>query len=224
MARGSDFPGSSELPLFSNPLITDCNGLPCGVSRNDLEQGADAVLSINTTRFQLANIRDSVVAFPNSLAVATLSGESTKAVITGGASKAGEEGTFRTQFRIADDINIQATITVPTEHQGLVGQAYVIVSTSRNGLFQKNSQGNYVAWDGSISTLESNIVPRSLKATEEMSVAFSEDFQPSGYRITHADVTTYFAYSIPGTDVFVYTADGVSFNVCFFCAPGIQFD
>ena len=44
------------------------------------------------------------------------------------------------------------------------------------------------------------------------------------YGITHAEVTTYFAYSIPGTDVFVYTADGVSFNVCFFCAPGTQFD
>ena len=62
MATASSFPGSTELPLFSNPLNSDCNGLPCGVSRNNIEQGADAVLSINTTRFQVANKRDSVVA------------------------------------------------------------------------------------------------------------------------------------------------------------------
>jgi len=91
MARGSDFPGSSELPLFSNPLITDCNGLPCGVSRNDLEQGADAVLSINTTRFQVANIRDSVVAFNVAPAV-TISGGSR--IIADTDNAAGESVSF----------------------------------------------------------------------------------------------------------------------------------
>jgi len=71
MAFNGGFPGSSRLPLFSNPLSNDCNGLPCGISRNNLEQGADAVLTINTTRFQIANIRDSVVVPPNSFSAAT---------------------------------------------------------------------------------------------------------------------------------------------------------
>lgn len=91
VASPTAFPGSSKLPLFSNPLITDCNGLPCGVSRNDLEQGADAVLSINTTRFQVANIRDSVVAF-NVAPVVTISGGSRTIADTDNA--AGESVSF----------------------------------------------------------------------------------------------------------------------------------
>ena len=91
MASNTNFGSSSQLPLFSNPLITDCNGLSCGVSSNDLEQGADAVLSINTTRFQVANIRDSVVAFNVAPAV-TISGGSR--IIADTDNAAGESVSF----------------------------------------------------------------------------------------------------------------------------------
>ena len=91
VASPTAFPGSSKLPLFSNPLITDCNGHPCGVSRNNIEQGADAVLSINTTRFQVANKRDSVVAFNVAPAV-TISGGSR--IIADTDNAAGESVSF----------------------------------------------------------------------------------------------------------------------------------
>ena len=45
MATPDDYPGSVELPLFSNPLLNDCNGLACGVDRADSEQSADAVFT-----------------------------------------------------------------------------------------------------------------------------------------------------------------------------------
>lgn len=119
MARGSDFRGSSELPLLSNPVITDCKGLPCGVSRNDLEQGADAVLSINTTRFQIANLRDSVVA-QNVAPVVAISGGSRRIDDTDNAE--GEKVSF-TATATDSDGSIATT-------QWLVNEAVVATGLS----------------------------------------------------------------------------------------------
>jgi len=55
MADVSNFPDCVEVEVFSNPEI-DCidSGLPCGVDRSDADFGADAALSLNTVRFQVA--------------------------------------------------------------------------------------------------------------------------------------------------------------------------
>ena len=53
MAGYTEYPGGQELNVFSNPDI-GCVGLPCGVDRSDTGIGADAVLSLNTVRFQIA--------------------------------------------------------------------------------------------------------------------------------------------------------------------------
>ncbi|MBV1879300.1 MAG: hypothetical protein KUG79_16785 [Pseudomonadales bacterium] len=60
MANTNDFSGAPELNVFSSPLKTctaagSDSGFPCGVIRTDLTAGADAALSLNTTRFQVAN-------------------------------------------------------------------------------------------------------------------------------------------------------------------------
>ncbi|MDZ7781817.1 MAG: zinc-dependent metalloprotease family protein [Halioglobus sp.] len=63
MANDDDFNGVPELNLFATPdVICDDNGTPdspdddesCGVPRTDLVDGADAVLSVNTTQLQVA--------------------------------------------------------------------------------------------------------------------------------------------------------------------------
>ena len=58
MATPDDYPGSVELPLFSNPLLNNCNGLACGVDRADTEQSADAVFTINQTRVPISTHRE----------------------------------------------------------------------------------------------------------------------------------------------------------------------
>ena len=58
MATPDDYPGSVELPLFSNPMLNDCNGLACGVDRADTEQSADAVFNINQTRVPISKHRE----------------------------------------------------------------------------------------------------------------------------------------------------------------------
>ncbi|MFT4797911.1 MAG: hypothetical protein ACI9W1_001335 [Candidatus Azotimanducaceae bacterium] len=57
MANNDDFGGQQnapELNVFSSPNLTSCNGLSCGVAITDAVNGADAVKSIDTVRFQVA--------------------------------------------------------------------------------------------------------------------------------------------------------------------------
>jgi hypothetical protein len=110
MADPSDYPGSTEIPLFSNPQINDCSGLPCGVSRNDLEQGADAVHSLTQTRFQIADIGSS-----NVLGTASLSGDSNNAILFGGASKSSDVNRFVNSFASQDSIDVRVTLAIPSE-------------------------------------------------------------------------------------------------------------
>ncbi|CAM5224739.1 hypothetical protein [Alishewanella longhuensis] len=42
---------------FSSPDLV-CNGLPCGVDRNDPVNGADAVFALNQKRFEIASIAE----------------------------------------------------------------------------------------------------------------------------------------------------------------------
>ena len=60
MATPDDYPGSVELPLFSNPLLNDCNGLACGVDRVDSEQSADAVFTINQMQYPSVHIANRI--------------------------------------------------------------------------------------------------------------------------------------------------------------------
>ena len=53
MAYLSAFNTTNQIDVFSSPGL-DCEGSPCGVDRNDRYDGADAVTSLETTRYQVA--------------------------------------------------------------------------------------------------------------------------------------------------------------------------
>ncbi|MBV1905031.1 MAG: hypothetical protein KUG75_03060 [Pseudomonadales bacterium] len=53
MANITEYPGSSASLVFSNPNI-NCVGLPCGIENSNVNIAADAVLTLNTVRFQVA--------------------------------------------------------------------------------------------------------------------------------------------------------------------------
>jgi len=62
MANADDFGISSdgERNVFSSPLLSECNGLSCGVDITDATNGADAAKSIDTVRFQVAKFTATV--------------------------------------------------------------------------------------------------------------------------------------------------------------------
>lgn len=54
MAYASFFSLTSEIPYFSNPDVSSCNGAPCGVS-TDQSEPANAAAALEAVRFQVAN-------------------------------------------------------------------------------------------------------------------------------------------------------------------------
>lgn len=59
MAYGSEFSNAPDMLSLSSPLLT-CEGVPCGIARTDAQNGADAVLALRTTRYQVQNYRASL--------------------------------------------------------------------------------------------------------------------------------------------------------------------
>ncbi|MCI5105988.1 MAG: M12 family metallo-peptidase [Pseudomonadales bacterium] len=204
MAYASRFPGAENLPLFSTPDSTECNGLACGVSRDDLEQGADAVHAINHSRFQVAAIRDSRV-----LDVASLDPEQPSALLMfGGASS---NGVDKSSFAPSESIDVNATLTIPGEHVGETGNTYVVIAVAGAGLFYVDSDGAYQSWNGEFSTLGSYSGERALNSTEELT-AFS-NFVPASFTVSGISVQVFFAYSVSEPYSFVYSSEGISFSI-----------
>lgn len=205
MANPDDFPGSNKVTLFSNPASNDCNGLACGVSRDDLEQGADAVFSLNQTRHQVARRRDSRV-----LPITSLSGSS-NLIMYGAATRSSDSSSSVSEFSSQDSIDVSATLLIPSKDQGSVGETYAVISVAGAGLFYRDSNGGYQSWDGSLDSLQGTITARALNAEETIS-AF-DNFVPASFGVDAASVTVFFAYSISGTDTFVYSSNGVPFTI-----------
>lgn len=205
MAYTSRFPGAQAVPLFSNPDSTDCSGLPCGVDRNDTEQGADAVHSLNQTRFQVAAKRSSRL-----LDVATLNGSSSGLLMLGAATRNGDTSTAVNTFSAQDTIDVRATLRIPREHRDQIGTTYTVIAVDGAGLFYRDAAGGYIAWDGAFETLGGAISPRALRPEEEL-IAFS-DFVPASIGVNAASVTVFFAYGV-GSDIFVYSASGIPFTI-----------
>ncbi|XOV89502.1 MAG: M12 family metallo-peptidase [Pseudomonadota bacterium] len=59
MAYSSEFADAPEVLNFSSPGLT-CEGVPCGIDRSDILQGADAVLALKTSKYQVAAYAESV--------------------------------------------------------------------------------------------------------------------------------------------------------------------
>lgn len=203
MAYPARYPGADTVTLFSNPASTNCNGQACGISRTDTEQSADAVHAINHARFQVAARRSS-----NLLNVTSANGSSSALTMYGSASSNGEEAS---SFASSVPIDVQATLHIPYEHQGKVGQTYIVISVPGAGLFYVDEQGGYKSWDGELGTLGGNISARSLQASETL-VAF-DDFIPSQFGVSGVTPTVFFAYGINNFETFVYSSQGVSFSI-----------
>ncbi len=205
MANPADYPGSEVIALFSNPESTDCNGLPCGVSRDDIEQGADAVFTLNHTNFQIANRRQSRI-----LPTTSLAGGS-NLTIYGAATINGVTDTSVSTISASDSLDVRATLSIPFIHQGTVGETYVVISVSGVGLFFRDAAGGYQPWDGELSTLQPNADAHALGVSEEL-IAF-ESFVPAAFDVNSAELTVFFAYAIPDTSVFVYSSNGISVSI-----------
>lgn len=203
MAYPARYTDADTVTLFSNPASTDCNGQACGISRTNTEQSADAVHAINHARFQVAAKRSSKL-----LNVTSISGGSSSLTMYGAASTNGAEAT---SFSSNAPIDVQATLHIPYEHQGEVGQTYVVISVPGAGLFFVDEQGGYQSWDGEFASLGASTSSRALQARETL-VAF-DNFVPSQFGVSGVTPTVFFAYGINDFETFVYSSQGITFSI-----------
>jgi len=63
------------------------------------------------------------------------------------------------EFCPSDSIDVRATLSIFSEHQGIHGETYVVISSEGIGLFYRSSDGGYHAWNGDVATLQSYTTP-----------------------------------------------------------------
>ncbi len=207
MAYDEHFPGGEQLPLFSNPRRNNCQGQACGVAKEDETRGADAVLALNTVRFQVARYLPRRALH----AMATASGAPTTASLRAGALRTGGprgmSDSFATTFAPQDHVSLAASLNVDPAHVGRVGRTHIVLSAPGLGFYQVNATGGYVPWNGDPNRLIGNIASRPLQAVEELVALRNVSFAALG--IPQAELVVYFAYSIDGTNTLVFSSAGV---------------
>lgn len=207
MAYDTHFPDSEGLPVFSNPENNTCKGQACGVPQSDTTSGANAVLALRTTRFQIGRYAGTRPA----LSVATGSGASTNASMSGGVIQTGGVGgaatSFGTQFSPADALSLVTSINVDPAHVGRTGTTHIVIAAAGVGFFQVNSSGGYVPWDGNPATLLGTAQPRALQSIEELTAFRDLAFGSLGF--PSVSLTVYFAYSVASSGELVFSASGV---------------
>jgi len=210
MAYAVHFPDSEGLPRFSNPQRSDCNGNPCGVSRDDPVAGADAVGALNVTRFAVSQF----VGTRPTLVAANASGESTAATMLGGAIRSlvpSQPVEYNTQFGSQEAINVVGTIQVDPAHVGQSGRTHVVIDGGALGFFQMDNTGNYVPWDGDVATLSGTSATRPLLAREDLVAVKGLRFADLG--ITNIAISIYLAYSVDGTSNLVFSATPIPVTI-----------
>ena len=201
MAYPAAFNTDNRIAQFSNPRL-DCLGFICGVDANG-EFGADAALSLNLVRHQIANYTTVTVPDLPTTAVETLSGESTTATITIGASR--DDGlSYIEIITTSDEVDIVANIEVDDRHVGSDGSFHVLASLRNSDLYQFDERGALAVWDGSFDGLYAVGRTYQLRKREWFSIV-------NGYRFDEAlvgqELLIYVAYKLPGVRDLVYTAN-----------------
>jgi hypothetical protein len=74
-----------------------------------------------------------------------------------------------------------------------------------------NASGGYVPWDGNPATLQGSITSRPLKAIEQLTVF--KDLAFANVGIPQVSLVVFFAYSVDGTDTFIYSGSGVPLTI-----------
>lgn len=207
MADPAYFGGAPRLSRFSSPGL-DCDGLPCGVPYNE-SGGADAVRTLNTVRFQVADFFPTRVPPLPARQVATADGSPTQARIAMAASTDGGRS-FVQEVTAGERLDISAEFYVDEAHIGRPAEFHVMVGL--NGRFMQLTDGgrHLVDWNGS---LESLAPFASLAGLGEREVLIAvEQFQPTA-DLAGSQLQIYVAYRLLDSDELVFTQEPLQLRI-----------
>ncbi|MDO8272514.1 MAG: zinc-dependent metalloprotease family protein [Gammaproteobacteria bacterium] len=211
MAYDEHFPNGVQLPLFSNPRRNNCKEQACGVPRDNPTSGADAVLALNTVRFQAARYFSPRPAVSLVAANGSATGATLKAGVIRTGGPQGTSTTFASQFTGTDAVSLVGDLSIDPMHVGRNGKTHMVIAAQGVGYFQVNASGGYVPWDGNPATLQGSIASRPLKSVEQLTVF--KDLAFANVGIPQVSLVVFFAYSVDGTDTFIYSSSGVPLTI-----------
>ena len=207
MAYPAAFNTETRIARFSNPRL-NCLGFACGIDAGE-ELGADAALSLNIVRYQIADYFPATVPNLPATEVASTSGEETGATIAIAASR--DNGlSFSNEISPADLLDVVADIHVDAGHVGAAGGIHALIGMGNLGIFQLERPGQIVPWDGTIDGLIAVNGDAPLKAYERLTVLDDYQLDPA---LIGQQVIIYIAYQLAGSGEIIYTVNPLVLNV-----------
>ncbi|MEX1196859.1 MAG: reprolysin-like metallopeptidase [Pseudohongiellaceae bacterium] len=207
MADPAYFGGAQRLSRFSSPAL-DCDGLPCGVAHTEPE-GADAVRTLNTVRYQVADYFPTRVAPLPSRRVATADGSPTQARIALAASTDGGRSFVR-EATASDRVDITARFYVDEAHIDRPAEFHVVVGMDGRFLQLTDGGARLQDWDGHLASLVPFASVDALGDRE--SLVAVEQFRPTP-DLVGADLQVFVAYRLAGSNELVFTEEPLRLRI-----------
>jgi hypothetical protein len=214
MAFPDDFNVINRLYRFSDPK-RDCGPFLCGVLievdagnvgsdlSDETEMAADAVASLKLVKYQVENyfssqeerIRDKKV-------VSSLDGAISATLGIGVFTDSAQD--FGTVFSNDELLSVRVEISSLASHVGMEYTTHLVVMDGRKNLFQANSEGNLIPWNGALQSLEAVTPVRILREREMFDMLSGVSF--SKLELSDTPVNIFVAYRMLETGELVYNS------------------
>lgn len=207
MADPAYFGGAQRLSRFASPAL-DCDGLPCGVEHTE-EDGADAVLTLNTVRFQVADYYPTRLPPLPSRQVATADGSPTQARIALAASV--DDGrSFVQEATASDRVDINARFYVDDAHIGRPAEFHVVIAMDGRFLQLTDGGARLEDWDGGLGSLAAFAGVDALGDRESLMAV--EQFRPTADLIG-TDLQVFVAYRLLDSNELIFTQEPLRLRI-----------
>jgi hypothetical protein len=210
MATPHRFGNAAREARFSSPHAL-CKLLPCGVEYSDPTHGADAVLTLNLVRFQVASYMPTKVPLLPGRRVGDFNGGATATRIAIAAST--DKGlSYVESVTPLQRMDITADFYVDPVHVGKRGQFHVLadLSAAGLGLVQLNERGELFDWNGEVEDLVSFSNPATLRPIEYLRIL--NDFEPVP-ELHGFPIVLFLGYQLPDTRELIYTLEPLVVNI-----------
>ncbi len=207
MAFPEDFDVVNRLYRFSDPS-RPCGPYQCGADSDDLA-GADAVATLKTVKYQIANYYPSqeeriTEFYPVSQTTGMIGAE----LGLGAYLQTGRN--FSRVFQEDDKISLRMKISPLPEQLGQEFVSHLVIVKGRGTLYQLNSDGVLVSFNGSLKTLLPTSAPRVMSERELFDVARDLDLAQAGLT---GRVNIYSAYRMLDSGELIYGATPLTINL-----------
>jgi len=207
MAFPEDFDVVNRLYRFSDPTRS-CGPYQCGADSEDLA-GADAVSTLNTVKYQIADYyssqEDRITEFDP---VSQKAGMIDAVLGLGAYTQAGKN--FSRVFTTDDKISLRMKISPLPEQLGKEFVPHLVIVKGRGTLYQLNNEGVLVQFNGSLKTLLPTSAPRVMSERELFDVVSELDLQAAGLS---GRINIYSAYRMVDSGELIYGATPLTINL-----------